>query len=952
MCEWLCVCVCVHLGRSCNSASAFFFALTFCPPQVKAHPHFRLFATQNPPGAYGGRKVLSRAFRNRFLELHVADIPESELVKILEKRCSLPASHCQLLVNVMRKLQERRQSSHLFAGKHGFITPRDLLRWANRSPSSKQEIAREGFMLLAERLRREEDREAVREVLRKEVDPHLDVAAIYSEHAAEGAAESAAEGAADRATATGDAAGAPAKRKRDDAAELESAKKRSRDDGGAARDVAAQQRPGGTVAGAADGVAAGSGQVDWSIATHYRRLRQALETAPSAPSAPEGAELRQQAAEVARSVGKVTWTKSLRRLFALVGRCLQHQEPVLLVGETGCGKTTVCQLYSVLLNRKLHILNCHQHTETADVLGGLRPVRGKSTASARFHAALAAYFAALAASPFAPVLQTVALPAGIAPEVAAGDLPSVSRAPVRSLSAYFVGVHAAVERQQQQQQQAEMPPTTDAAVDGPGVAAVAAQLSALAADAQEAHRCVVALFEWVDGPLVQAMRHGDMVLLDEISLAEDAVLERLNSVLEPGRTLTLAEKGGEAVEVLVAHPDFRVLATMNPGGDFGKRELSPALRNRFTEIWVPSITDEEDLLRIVTEKLGAEHLRPMAPHMLRFLAWLGGVLPASSSAGASAGTVGAQVAPSGGDSVAGSSTGSGRGVTMSLRDVLSWVEFMNAAAVGSDALSAWQAFLHGAAMVLLDGVGLGTGMSLAASQRLQQDAMNFLLALAPDLLRAELRSSLAPGAPGPGCSLVSPPGADGVARFGIPPFRIQLGAGALPSDLGYAMRAPTTSRNLFKVLRALQVRKPVLLEGSPGVGKTSLIAALAAASGHTLVRINLSEQTDMADLLGSDLPMPVEDVQAAPGGGAASSGGQFAWSDGVLLEAIKQGHWVLLDELNLAPQSVLEGLNSVLDHRATVYIPELDRTFYCPPTFRVFACQVRPAACVAERLCV
>ena len=29
---------------------------------------------------------------------------------------------------------------------------------------------------------------------------------------------------------------------------------------------------------------------------------------------------------------------------------------------------------------------------------------------------------------------------------------------------------------------------------------------------------------------------------------------------------------------------------MNPGGDFGKRELSPALRNRFTEIWVEPIT--------------------------------------------------------------------------------------------------------------------------------------------------------------------------------------------------------------------------------------------------------------------------------------------------------------------------------------------------------------------------
>lgn len=31
-------------------------------------------------------------------------------------------------------------------------------------------------------------------------------------------------------------------------------------------------------------------------------------------------------------------------------------------------------------------------------------------------------------------------------------------------------------------------------------------------------------------------------------------------------------------------PDFLFAATMNPGGDFGKRELSPALRNRFTEV--------------------------------------------------------------------------------------------------------------------------------------------------------------------------------------------------------------------------------------------------------------------------------------------------------------------------------------------------------------------------------
>ena len=45
------------------------------------------------------------------------------------------------------------------------------------------------------------------------------------------------------------------------------------------------------------------------------------------------------------------------------------------------------------------------------------------------------------------------------------------------------------------------------------------------------------IFMWQDGPLVQAMKDGDLFLVDEISLADDSVLERLNSVLEPERKL-------------------------------------------------------------------------------------------------------------------------------------------------------------------------------------------------------------------------------------------------------------------------------------------------------------------------------------------------------------------------------------------------------------------------------
>lgn len=131
----------------------------------------------------------------------------------------------------------------------------------------------------------------------------------------------------------------------------------------------------------------------------------------------------------------------------------------------------------------------------------------------------------------------------------------------------------------------------------------------------------------------------------------------------------------------------------------------------------------------------------------------------------------------------------------------------------------------------------------------------------------------------------------------------------------------------MRVVRACQVLKPILLEGSPGVGKTSLITALAKISGHELHRINLSDQTDLMDLFGSDLPVE--------GGGP----GEFAWKDAEFLRALQHGHWVLLDEMNLAPQAVLEGLNAVLDHRGSVYIPELGRSFTRHPEFRIFAAQ-------------
>ncbi|RMZ82104.1 hypothetical protein DV737_g2172, partial [Chaetothyriales sp. CBS 132003] len=390
------------------------------------------------------------------------------------------------------------------------------------------------------------------------------------------------------------------------------------------------------------------------------------------------------------------------------------------------------------------------------------------------------------------------------------------------------------------------------------------------------------MFLWNDGSLVRAMKSGEHFLLDEISLTDDSVLERLNSVLEPSRTVLLAEKGS-LENIVTAKSDFQFLATMNPGGDYGKRELSAALRNRMTEIWVPPLTQSDDILPIMKAKLG-DKLDHFAQSMLDFAKWF--AINFRNNTAAS---------------------------IVHLRDLLAWCNFI----YSSPTLGAELAFVHGASLVYIDSLGASPA-ALAAN--LVADIENSRLKCVEQLQTYVTIPVLETYMDIPKLELTD-------ESVVLGPFtKTRVSTVTRPLQ-GLVFDARTTRKNMLRVMRALQMSRPILLEGSPGVGKTAIVTTLASLVGKPLSRINLSDQTDIADLFGADAPLDNESL------------GNFSWQDGPLLKAMQEGSWVLLDEMNLASQSVLEGLNSCIDHRKQIYVAELDRTFDCHPDFRLFAAQ-------------
>jgi MoxR-like ATPase len=154
-------------------------------------------------------------------------------------------------------------------------------------------------------------------------------------------------------------------------------------------------------------------------------------------------------------------------------------------------------------------------------------------------------------------------------------------------------------------------------------------------------------------------------------------------------------------------------------------------------------------------------------------------------------------------------------------------------------------------------------------------------------------------------------------------------------------------RELELVLAAVAAGRDILLEGPPGTSKTTILSAITKEWGIPLLFVEGNADLTPARLIGHHNPARVlrEDYSADN------------FVDGPLVEAMRTGGFLYIEELNRAPEDTLNALLTAMADR-TVSIPRAG-VVAALPTFRVVASMnpfdnvgtTRLSTSVHDRLC-
>lgn len=143
-------------------------------------------------------------------------------------------------------------------------------------------------------------------------------------------------------------------------------------------------------------------------------------------------------------------------------------------------------------------------------------------------------------------------------------------------------------------------------------------------------------------------------------------------------------------------------------------------------------------------------------------------------------------------------------------------------------------------------------------------------------------------------------------------------------DAGNFVKGSIDSKNLKAIMASINLDPPipVLFEGPTGCGKTATVRWLASQTKNAYRRIQLNGSTTIDNFVGKYL---------------INDKGTF-WIDGILTDAMRKGHWLLLDELNAALPEILFVLHSILDDDRCLILDDKGKEVVEPhPNFRLFA---------------
>jgi MoxR-like ATPase len=162
-----------------------------------------------------------------------------------------------------------------------------------------------------------------------------------------------------------------------------------------------------------------------------------------------------------------------------------------------------------------------------------------------------------------------------------------------------------------------------------------------------------------------------------------------------------------------------------------------------------------------------------------------------------------------------------------------------------------------------------------------------------------------------------------------------------------AARVVGRERELELILAAVAAGRDLLLEGPPGTSKSTLLRAITAEWGVPLVFVEGNADLTPAKIIGHHNPARVlrEDYSADN------------FVDGPLLEAMREGGFLYIEEFNRAPEDTLNTLLTAMAERE-VAVPRVGRVT-ARPTFRVIATMnpydnvgtTRLSTSVHDRLC-